>query len=89
MTTAQIPHRLWLPRLVHRLGVPETDPELQRWTWQDGELGVFVDQLTHAWQAVAWAPDRSVTLRSLAPPTDADLTMLADFAGLHTHGATP
>ena len=80
----------WLPDLVSRLGPPETSPDdRERWTWQDGELGVFVDKLTHVWQVVAWTPDRSVTLRSLERPSDAETGRMVMLAGLHDHRITP
>jgi hypothetical protein len=72
----------WLPALTDRLGPPEIDTDLTRWTWQDGELGVFIDRLTHAWQTVAWAPRRSVTLRSIEQPSDADIERTVRLAGL-------
>lgn len=72
----------WLPDVVAVLGPAERDPELDRWTWQDGEIGVFVDKLTHAWQTVAWSPRRSVTLRGLDRPTDADMIVTVNLAGL-------
>lgn len=73
----------WLPVLVERLGPPEKDPDLARWTWQDDELGVFVDKLTHAWQAVAWSPSRSATLRSLERPSGEDMLRLVRLVGLN------
>lgn len=72
----------WLPKLVAVLGPAEKDPDLDRWTWMDGEAGVLVDKLSHAWQAVAWSPRRSVTLRALDRPTDADMTTTIALAGL-------
>lgn len=75
----------WLPNVVAELGPAEKDPELERWTWQDGDVGVFVDKLTHAWQAVAWTPMRSVTLRGRECPSDADMVTLVRLAELTRH----
>lgn len=73
----------WLNRLIAELGPAEAHPELDRWVWDDGELGVYAEQLTHVWQVVAWTPDRSVTLRSASAPTTADFDRVAGLAGLH------
>lgn len=79
----------WLPGIVAALGRPEKDPDLDRWTWQDGDIGVFADKLTHAWQTVAWTPQRSVTLRGQQPPTAFDMLAVVDLAGLLPPGNTP
>jgi hypothetical protein len=72
----------WLPAIVAVLGPADKDPVLDRWTWQEGDVGVFVDKLTHAWQTVAWTPRRSVTLRGQDKPGDADLSAAVALAGL-------
>lgn len=71
----------WLNRLVSHHGQSQKDEDLHRWTWQDGEWGVFLDRLTHVWQTVAWSPYRSVTLRTQADPTDEDIMAVALLAG--------
>lgn len=76
----------WLPDLVDALGPAVKDDDLDRWTWQDGDVGVFVDKLSLAWQTVAWSPRRSVTLRGQARPTDADVTAAVALAGLREYG---
>lgn len=74
----------WLPDLVARLGSAETTPDdRERWTWQDGDVGVFIDKHTSAWQAVAWTPLRSMTLRTTTRPTDAEIGRMVLLAGLH------
>jgi hypothetical protein len=79
----------WLPPVVIALGPPVKDPELDRWTWYDGDVGVFVDKLTYAWQTVAWTPARSVTLRAQIAPSDADMTAVIALAGLTGAGVAP
>lgn len=86
--TGSTPPVWWLPLLVVRLGLPETDPGLDRWTWQDGELGVYIEHLTHAWQTAVWARTRSVTLRSLERPCDADLMAVVKLVGLDREPGT-
>jgi hypothetical protein len=76
----------WLPELVAALGPAHKDPDLNRWTWDDGDVGVFIDKLSLAWQTVVWSPHRSVTLRGRDRPTDADVTAAVALAGLHHHG---
>lgn len=80
----------WLRRLTTHHGPGQRDdPDLLRWTWQDGEWGVFVDRLTHVWQTVAWSPHRSATLRTEADPTDDDILAVALLADFIRHPETP
>jgi hypothetical protein len=77
----------WLPDLVAVLGPAVKDPDLDRWTWQDGDVGVFIDKLSLVWQTVAWSPRRSVTLRCSDRPTDADVNAAVTLAGLLRQGS--
>jgi hypothetical protein len=72
----------WLASVVAALGEPVKDPDLMRWTWRDGDVGVFIDQLTHAWQTVAWTPEHSVTLRGRRCPNDIEVYAVVSLARL-------
>lgn len=72
----------WIDRLTaHQGEPPRKDADLDRWLWDDGEWGVYVERLTHAWQSVAWSPTRSVTLRTATDPDQRDIMAVARLAG--------
>jgi hypothetical protein len=77
----------WLSALADQLGLPEhlTEDETRRWLWDEGERGIRIDKLTHAWQVVCWSPLRSVTVRSIAEPDDETCSGAVSLAALGTH----
>jgi hypothetical protein len=80
----EMPLPIWLPRVVAVLGSAEYDEhgELRRWLWQDGEMGVVLDKHTHAYQAVVFTPVRSLTMRSVVEPSEAEVDDLVSVVGL-------
>lgn len=73
----------WLNALIALHGQTDVDPRSDRWLWHDGEMGVVVSHRTHVWEVLAFGSERSVTLRSVGQPSDVDVGMAVDLAGLY------
>lgn len=80
---SEVPRWLW--GLVARYGSPARHPDLDRWDFQDGEIGVLTShsEKSNVWQVVVWTPRRSVTVRSAWEPLPSEIEGAVSLAGLY------
>lgn len=85
-TTPTLPPRMprWLRETCAYLGPADhhDGTRSQRWLWRDGDVGVRIDQLSAAWQVIAFCPRGSVTYRCLSEPTEPEIRATVNLAKL-------
>lgn len=85
----------WLAATEATLGPPDftTRAAMTRWTWDEGDRGILIDQRgtgdLAVFQIVAWIPERSVTVRCVSPPDDETCARTLDLVGLSARELAP